>query len=157
MKGRKIDYLMVGLVAGMLVLTAGGAFLSRYASSLSAKEFLALQGDAKRGDWEFLRDGSVLGRSYGPEKTSRYLLAVPVPGANLRLFADTDDDGAVTGTRLLGGAQGSHYGRRLGALLSGLGTRNSPGYSPMDGALEPVLRALLDKLTGLERNREHNQ
>ncbi len=157
MKGKKVDYLIVGLFAGMLILTIGSALLSRYASSLSVKEFLALQGDAKRVDWEFLRDGAVLGRSYGPDRPSRYLLAVPVPGASLRVFADTDDDGAITGTRLLGGVQGSHYGRRLGTLLSGLGTRSSPGYSPMDGALEPLYRALLDKLTGLERKRGEEQ
>ncbi|HAE23281.1 MAG TPA: hypothetical protein DCG47_13315 [Spirochaetaceae bacterium] len=153
MKGKKMDYMVAGLLAGMLILTAGSALLSRYASSLSTKEFLSVQGDPKRDSWEFLRDGSALGRSYGPSQPSRYVLAIPVPGASVRMLADTDNDGAVTGTKLLGGAQGSHYGRRLGTLLSGLGTRSSPGYSPMDGALEPIFRALLDKLTSLERKR----
>jgi hypothetical protein len=153
MKGKKIDYLVVGLIAGMLLMSAGSAVLSRYASSLSVRAFLTLQDDPKRGSWEFLRDGSALGRSFGSAQPSRYLLAIPVPGASLRVLADTDDDGAITGTRLLGGAQGSHYGRRLGTLLSGVGTRSSPGYSPMDGALEPIFRAILEKLTVLERKR----
>jgi hypothetical protein len=153
MKGKKIDYLIAGLIVGMLLMSVGSALLSRYASSLSVKAFLAMQDDPKRDSWEFLRDGSALGRSFGANQRSRYLLAIPVPGASLRVLADTDDDGAITATRLLGGAQGSHYGRRLGTLLGGLGTRSSPGYSPMDGALEPIFRAILEKLTVLERKR----